>query len=127
MSVYPLICQRHVVDLSPRLRRICAVVGLDASATRRRLRKTGVRHAQAGGTAGGYVYLGDWRVIRGITQPELAAAATISTGSLRGIERGDIALTDANAAGLAALLGITVDEYRAAYPRARQRPPGTTA
>lgn len=72
-------------------------------------------------------YPGDWRVIRGITQPELAAAAKISTGSLRGIERGDIALTDANAATLAALLDITVDEYRAAYTRARQRPPGTTA
>lgn len=70
---------------------------------------------------------GDWRVLKGITQPELAGAAKIATTTLRGIERADIALTDANAAALAKLLGISVDEYRAAYQRARARPPGTTA
>ena len=64
-------------------------------------------------------YPGDWRVLRGITQPELAAGAKIATTTLRGIERADIALTDANAATLAGLLGIGVDEHRAAYPRAR--------
>ena len=73
-------------------------------------------------------YPGDWRVLRGITQPELAAAAKIATTTtLRGIERADIALTDLNAATLAELLGIDVAEYRAAYQRARSRPPGTTA
>ena len=71
-------------------------------------------------------YPGDWRVIRGLTQPELAAAAKIATTTLRGIERADIALTDANAITLAGLLGITVEEYRAAYTRARQRPAGTS-
>lgn len=71
-------------------------------------------------------YPGDWRVIKGLTQPELAAAAKIATTTLRGIERADAALTDANAAALANLLGITVDEYRAAYQRARQRPAGTS-
>lgn len=70
-------------------------------------------------------YPGDWRVIRGLTQPELAAAAKIATTTLRGIERADGALTDTNAESLARLLGITVQEYRAAYTRARQRPAGT--
>ena len=73
----------------------------------------------------GQRYPGDWRVIRGLTQPELAAAAKIATTTLRGIERADIALTSANATTLAGLLGITVEEYQAAYSRARQRPAGT--
>ena len=68
---------------------------------------------------------GDWRAIPGMTQAELATAAGIATTTLRGIERADAALTDANAATLAALLDISADEYRAAYQRARQRPPGT--
>ena len=72
-------------------------------------------------------YPGDWRVIKGLTQPELAAAAKIATTTLRGIERADIGLTDANADKLAKhLLGISVEEYRAAYQRARQRPAGTS-
>ena len=69
-------------------------------------------------------YPGDWRVIKGLTQPELAAAAKIATTTLRGIERADAALTDANAANLAKHLGISIDEYQAAYQRARRRPPG---
>ena len=72
-------------------------------------------------------YPGDWRVIRGMTQPELAAAAGIATTTLRGIERADAALTDANATTLSRLLGITADTYRSAYQRARRRPPRTTA
>lgn len=71
-------------------------------------------------------YPGDWRVIKGLTQPELAAAAKIATTTLRGIERADAALTDTNASALANLLDISVDEYRAAYQRARQRPAGTS-
>lgn len=69
-------------------------------------------------------YPGDWRVLKGLTQPELAAAAKIATTTLRGIERADAALTDTNAAKLAQRLGISVEEYQAAYQRARQRPPG---
>lgn len=71
-------------------------------------------------------YPGDWRVIRGMTQPQLAASAKIATTTLRGIERADLALTDANAANLAACLDISVNEYEAAYQRARHRPAGTT-
>ena len=70
-------------------------------------------------------YPGDWRVIKGLTQPELAAAVKIPTTTLRGIERADAALTDGNADKLAKHLGISVEEYRAAYERARQRPAGT--
>ena len=70
-------------------------------------------------------YPGDWRVIKGLTQPELAAAVKIATTTLRGIERADLGLTDANAEKLAKHLGISVEEYRAAYQRARQRPAGT--
>ena len=70
-------------------------------------------------------YPGDWRVIKGLTQPELAAAVKIPTTTLRGIERADAALTDGNADKLAKHLGISVEEYRAAYQRARQRPAGT--
>ncbi len=70
-------------------------------------------------------YPGDWRVLKGLTQPELAAAVKIPTTTLRGIERADAALTDGNAAKLAEHLGISVGEYRASYQRARQRPAGT--
>lgn len=70
-------------------------------------------------------YPGDWRVMKGLSQPQLAAAARIATSTLAGIERADLALTDANAATLARLLGISVDQYRAAHQRARKRPPGT--
>lgn len=72
-------------------------------------------------------YPGDWRVINGLTQPELAAAVKIATTTLRGIERADIRLTDDNAEKLARHLGISVAVYRAAYQRARQRPAGTSA
>ena len=70
-------------------------------------------------------YPGDWRVIKGLTQPELAAAVKIATSTLRSIERAELGLTDANAEKLAKHLGISVEEYRAAYQRARQRPAGT--
>jgi transcriptional regulator with XRE-family HTH domain len=70
---------------------------------------------------------GDWRVVRGLTQPQLAAAVGIATTTLRGIERADARLTDANAAALAEALGITAEEYRAAWQRARLRPAGTSA
>jgi transcriptional regulator with XRE-family HTH domain len=69
-------------------------------------------------------YPGDWRVIKGLTQPELAAAVKMPTTTLRGIERADAGLSDKNAAKLAQRLGISVEEYRAAYQRARQRPAG---
>ncbi|SIJ20983.1 putative transcriptional regulator [Mycobacteroides abscessus subsp. abscessus] len=70
---------------------------------------------------------GDWRVLRGMLQPTLAAAANIPTSTLQVIERAEMNLSDKNAAALAAALGLSVDDYRSAYVRARQRPAGTPA
>lgn len=69
-------------------------------------------------------YPGDWRVMSGLTQPQLAASAHIATAILQRIERGEYPLSDKNAEALAGVLGITADEYRAAYQRAKQRPAG---
>ncbi|KUH91778.1 XRE family transcriptional regulator [Mycobacterium sp. IS-1556] len=69
-------------------------------------------------------YPGDWRVMNGLTQPQLAAKAQLSTAILQRIERGEYPLSDRNAGALAVVLGITVDQYRAAYQRARERPAG---
>lgn len=70
---------------------------------------------------------GDWRVLSGFTQPQLASAAGIATSTLQKIERGEAKLTDDQAATLSGLVRITEDEYRAAWRRARDRPPGTPA
>ena len=69
-------------------------------------------------------YPGDWRVMSGLTQPQLAANAHIATAILQRIERGEYPLSDRNAEALARVLGITTDAYKAAYQRARQRPAG---
>lgn len=69
---------------------------------------------------------GDWRVMKGLTQPELAAQAQLSTSAVQRIERGEHPLSDANAHTLSGLLGISPQTYRDAYHRARQRPPGTS-
>ncbi|WP_236739714.1 helix-turn-helix domain-containing protein [Mycobacteroides abscessus] len=69
----------------------------------------------------------DWRVLGGFTQPQLAAAAGIATSTLQTIERGEAILTDERAATLSQLVNTTQDEYRAAWRRARDRPPNTPA
>lgn len=71
-------------------------------------------------------YPGDWRVLTGLTQPQLAAKAQLPTATVQRIERGEYPLSDANADKLAELLGITSPTYRQAYLRVRQRPPGTS-
>lgn len=70
---------------------------------------------------------GDWRVLAGFTQPQLAAAAAISTTGLQRIESGERAPTDEQAATLSRLLGTDAQQYQAAWQRARHRPPGTPA
>ncbi len=70
-------------------------------------------------------YPGDWRVMSGLTQPQLAARAHIATAILQRIERGEYPLSDKSAESLAAVLDIAADTYRAAYQRVRQRPAGT--
>lgn len=67
---------------------------------------------------------GDWRVLCGLTQPQLAASAGIATTTLKRIERGEMSLTDDKATKLSHLLGTTVEEYGAAWRRVRERPPG---
>ncbi len=69
-------------------------------------------------------YPSDWRVMKGLTQPQLAVAAHIPTVTIQRIERADYPLTDKNAETIANALGITVEEYRTAYQRARKRPAG---
>jgi transcriptional regulator with XRE-family HTH domain len=70
---------------------------------------------------------GDWRVLRGFTQPQLAVATGLSTTTIGAIERGEVALTDTNAAAISAALDMTSRTYRQAYERARTRPAGTPA
>lgn len=72
-------------------------------------------------------YPGDWRVMTGRTQPQLAAAAGIPTVIVNRIERADYPLSGTHAETLATILGISAEEYQAAYQRARCRCPGTSA
>lgn len=72
-------------------------------------------------------YPGDWRVMKGLTQPQLARAAGVTTVTIQRIERADYPLSDKNAENIAAVLDISTHEYRAAYQRARDRPAGASA
>jgi DNA-binding transcriptional regulator YiaG len=68
-------------------------------------------------------YPGDWRVMKGLTQPQLAAAH-MPTVTIQRIERADYPLSGKNAETIANARGSTVDEYRTAYQRTRKRPAG---
>ena len=70
---------------------------------------------------------GDWRVLAGLLQPQLGKLAKLSTTTVAQVERGQAALTDETARKVSAALGISESVYRAAYERARSRPPGTPA
>lgn len=70
---------------------------------------------------------GDWRVVRGMTQPMLGAAAGVSTQLVGSVERGEVSLSDNLAKKLSTALDISEDELRASYERARRRPAGTPA
>lgn len=72
-------------------------------------------------------YPGDWRVIRGMTQPVAASKAGIATQVLGSMERGEISLSDNVAERVSRVLGISVEELREAYLRVRNRPAGTSA
>lgn len=72
-------------------------------------------------------YPGDWRILNGLTQPQLAAQTGLSTATVGAIERGEIALSPSHAETLAAALNLAADDYRSAYERSRLRPPGTPA
>ena len=68
---------------------------------------------------------GDWRVLAGLTQPELAAAAGVSTTLVARLERAEVTLSDEACRRLAVALGITERQFRDAFERARTRPPGS--
>jgi transcriptional regulator with XRE-family HTH domain len=70
---------------------------------------------------------GDYRVLRGLTQPQLGQAAAVPTATVGAVERGEVALNDELAERLAHAVGTSVAEYRAAHDRARRRPPGMPA
>lgn len=72
-------------------------------------------------------YPADWRVLAGMTQPQLATATDLSTTTIGAIERGEVGLPEPTAIRIANTLSTTSDTYRAAYERARTRPPGAPA
>lgn len=72
-------------------------------------------------------YPGDLRVLRGLTQPQLANATGLSTTTIGSIERGEVTLSDANAQAIAAALKLSPQTYQQAFERVRTRPPGTPA
>lgn len=72
-------------------------------------------------------YPGDWRVLLGLTQPELGAKAGVATQIVSSVERGVISLSDNVAAKLAVALEIPETELRASYDRVRNRPAGAPA
>ncbi|QZS52639.1 helix-turn-helix domain-containing protein [Rhodococcus opacus] len=72
-------------------------------------------------------YPGDWRILRGLTQPQLGAAAGVTTQIVGSVERGEISLSDNVARKLSAALQIPETELRASYERVRTRPAGTPA
>ncbi|AEF43094.1 helix-turn-helix domain-containing protein [Hoyosella subflava] len=70
-------------------------------------------------------FLGDLRILRGLTQPALAARIGISTGSLAELERGQKRLPPEVAQRLAGVLDFPVEAVIAAHEAVRTRPPGT--
>ncbi|NKR30055.1 helix-turn-helix domain-containing protein [Rhodococcus hoagii] len=81
------------------------------------------------------LYLGDLRVLAGLTQPALAKKAGMSTSSLAQLERGqarlkvDVAQRIADALspddGAAERPAVSVEQVIAAHDRVRNRPPHT--
>lgn len=78
-------------------------------------------------TAPGVRFLSDWRHLRLMTQPQLAARAGLTTALVQQLEAGTGTLNPERADALAKALGVTSREVGAAYNRARNRPPGTRA
>lgn len=72
-------------------------------------------------------YLSDWRHLRLLTQPQLAALAGLRTTLVQQLEAGTGTLTSERAVKLGRALKISAEEVEAAYLRARSRPPGTPA
>lgn len=69
----------------------------------------------------------DLRLRVGLTQVQLAAAAGLSTTAVSGFERAEPGWSDRKATAIASVLGISVEDLRAAWQRSRDRPPGAPA
>ncbi|WP_052689190.1 helix-turn-helix domain-containing protein [Williamsia herbipolensis] len=69
-------------------------------------------------------YLGDFRSLAGLTQPQLAARIGFSSSTVADLERGHAILTDVQEERIAGAVGASRAEVRAAYDRVRNRPPG---
>lgn len=69
-------------------------------------------------------FLADLRVLRGLTQPQLAAAAGMSTTTLSALEWGQTRLDDQVAARLGEVLNVDAAEVKRAWTRTRNRPTG---
>ncbi|CAM3437182.1 hypothetical protein TSHO111613_23215 [Tsukamurella hominis] len=67
----------------------------------------------------------DLRVLRGMTQLQMATLVGARTTSLSALERAETQLSDLWVGRLVVALQVPEDEVRAAYERARSRPPGT--
>lgn len=72
-------------------------------------------------------HLSDLRVLAGLTQPEAAKEAGISTGFYADVERAEAALTDQIAKRLATIFATDAETVRAAWQRAHDREPGEPA
>ncbi|MYR08996.1 helix-turn-helix domain-containing protein [Gordonia sp. SID5947] len=70
-------------------------------------------------------YPGDYRILCGLTQPQLGLAAGVPTALIGALERGEVELGPDVARKVAAALGLEVEVLSAAHERARRRPPGT--
>ncbi|MFA7388606.1 MAG: helix-turn-helix transcriptional regulator, partial [Thiohalobacteraceae bacterium] len=69
----------------------------------------------------------DWRLLRGMTQVQLASAAGLSTTVISGFERAETRWDDVKATKIAAALGVDLEVLREAWERARVRPAGSPA
>lgn len=70
---------------------------------------------------------GDWRVLRGLTQPQLGKLARVSTSAIGRIERGEGGLSDATRDLIATALEISPEMLTESFKRAQQRRPGEPA
>ena len=69
----------------------------------------------------------DLRLRRGLTQMQLGAAAGLSTTVISGFERAENRWSDSKAERLAPVLGVSVEQLRQAWQRAKDRPAGAPA
>ncbi|UDH01722.1 helix-turn-helix transcriptional regulator [Rhodococcus opacus] len=72
-------------------------------------------------------FLGDLRVLAGMTQPQLATKIAISTTALSNLELGQARLTDEVADRIARALDLPKATVAEAYERVRTRPAGDPA